>query len=48
MQTLKRLYNHLNLLYPETILFNDDKTLTSVLRHVFSGPEYRVNHALYV
>ncbi len=46
MQTLKWLYNHLDLSYSETVLFNNDKMLTSALHHVFSDSEYHVNHAL--
>jgi len=48
MQALKRLYDHLDLSYSETVLFDDDKTLTSALRRVFSDSEYHVNHALCV
>ncbi len=46
MQTLKWLYNHLDLSYSETVLFNNDKMLTSALHHIFSDSEYHVNHAL--
>ena len=48
MQALKRLYDHLDLPYPETILSDGDKALTPALRRVFSDSEYRVNHALCV
>jgi hypothetical protein len=48
MQVLKRLYDHLGLSYPEIVLSDGDKTLTSALRHAFNSPEYRVNLALCV
>ena len=37
LKTLKRLYNHLNLLYFETILFDDDKILTSTFFKIFKN-----------
>lgn len=48
MQTLKWLYNHLNLLYSETVLSDSDKVLAPALYYIFSDSEYQVNHALCV
>jgi len=48
MQTLKRLYDYLDLSYFEIILFDDNKALMFALRHVFFDSRYRVNHALCV
>ncbi len=51
LETVKRLYNHLDLLYSEIILFNDDKALTLVILNVFNRREFNretVHHALYI
>ncbi len=48
MEALKRLYDHLHLPYPNTVLFDDNKALAPALRHVFYGSGYRVNHGLCV
>ena len=45
LKTLKRLYDHFNLLYLEIVLFNDDKILTSAFFKVF---EDMIKHALYI
>ena len=45
LKTLKRLYDHFNLSYFKTILFNDDKTLTSAFFEMF---ENTVKHALCI
>ena len=46
MQVLKQLYNYLDLLYLEIVLFNNNKTLTFALCYVFFNSRYCINYAL--
>jgi len=48
IEVLVRLYDHLNLSYSITIIFDDDKALSSTLSHVFAKQNHRVNHILCI
>ncbi len=47
MKTLKRLYKKLVLSFSEIILSDDDKTLASVIQHMFEDYDH-VTHALCI
>lgn len=44
IEALVRLYDHLNLSYPITVISDGDKALSSTLSHVFAEQNHRVNH----
>ncbi len=48
IEALVRLYDHLNLPYPITMIFDGDKALSSTLSHVFAKQNHRVNHILCI
>jgi len=48
MEALVRLYDHLDLPYPTTVISDGDRALSPTLSHVFYEKGHRVNHLLCI